>query len=42
MIQIMLGSRLNTVGFRPSLVGFALLFLAAARFIHRLTRDKAR
>jgi ABC-2 type transport system permease protein len=25
-----------------ALVGFALLFLAAARFIHRLTRDKVR
>jgi len=25
-----------------ALVGFALLFLAAARFIHRLTRDRAR
>ena len=25
-----------------ALIGFAALFLAAARFIHRLTRDKAR
>jgi ABC-2 type transport system permease protein len=25
-----------------ALIGFALVFLAAARFIHRLTRDRAR
>ena len=25
-----------------ALIGFAALFLAAARFIHRVTRDKAR